>query len=614
MPTTAKNNISDANKKSNYWRDFSAISRAARITIRRYWRASPWYAAGYLLCALIVSVLPIITAWYTGRLVDELITAYQTPDVLFSWNLTIIVAGLFIFSSLIGQINNYFNINVFYKFSLMLEQDVNTKFAYLDDEYYEDPETNNLIQKVKENYGGAPVRFINNLHNLMRYSVQIISSIGVVIVFSPILVGLMILATLPQFINGIVCGRQKWSIWAAKGEVRRDYSNSRMYINTIPLVQETRVYRIREFLIKRVTRLLHVFQQAQLRVENKRIWLGSMLELLSGGSFAAALLFLVNNVLRGVISVGKFSFYLSAIRQTQSALAGFFQASSIIYEDGLYMVDVYNFLQLQPKIIPGKIKLPSTISAPLIEFKNISFKYPSSQVSVLKNFNLTIQPGEHLAIVGENGAGKTTLIKLLLRFYDVDAGQILINGHDITKLDLDSWYKLVGVLFQEFNHYHFDAKTNIEMGDIHKPKRSMDAVIAAAKASGAHSFIEQYPHGYKQILSRAFKEGTRPSVGQWQRIALARAFFKNAPSLILDEPTSAIDPRAEFEIFERLFEFTKGKTVIIISHRFSTVRNAQRIIVLDQGKIIEEGSHESLMQKEGSKYKLAFELQRKGYV
>ena len=284
----------------------------------------------------------------------------------------------------------------------------------------------------------------------------------------------------------------------------------------------------------------------------------------------------------------------------------------MLYEFGLYIVDIFDFFDLENDIKNGTICLKDTNSPPEIKFENISFKYPNTDKFIFKNFSLDIQPSEHIAIVGENGAGKTTLIKLLMRFYDLDKGRILMNGIDLKELDIDTWYKMVGTLFQDYNFYHFDAKTNIGIGNISNIKE-MEKIVEAAKASGAHEFIDKYDKKYKTPLSKQFKGGINPSKGQKQKVALARAFFKDAPMLVLDEPTSSIDPKAEFEIFEKLFDFAKDKSVVIISHRFSTVRNASRIVVLHNGKIIEQGAHEKLVKIKNGEYKKAFELQKKGY-
>jgi ATP-binding cassette subfamily B protein len=257
------------------------------------------------------------------------------------------------------------------------------------------------------------------------------------------------------------------------------------------------------------------------------------------------------------------------------------------------------------------IAIPKKPSPPVIEFKNVSFKYPQSERFILKDFNLTIQSGEKVSLVGENGAGKSTIIKLILRFYDATEGDILINGINIKEIDLDTWYKEIGALFQDFIKYQFTFKENVIYGDLSQ-KDNLEALKEALRKSGADSFLGNLPKGIDQVVGKTFEGGEDLSGGQWQKLALARAFFRNAPLLILDEPTSAIDAKAEYEIFENVQKLQKDKTVIIISHRFSTVRNADRILVLDEGKIIEEGNHEKLMDKKGL-YAELFNLQAEGY-
>ncbi len=248
---------------------------------------------------------------------------------------------------------------------------------------------------------------------------------------------------------------------------------------------------------------------------------------------------------------------------------------------------------------------------PRIEFKNVSFAYPDTKGQVLRDFSLEINHGEKIAFVGENGAGKSTIIKLLARFYDVDSGVILINGKNIKDLNLESWYRYIGVLFQEFNKYEYSVNENIYFGKVHE-KYNEQEITRAATLAGAHPMIQKLDKGYQQMLGRMFEGGIELSGGQWQKVALARAFLRNAPILVLDEPTSALDARAETEVFGRVEKLAKDKTVIIISHRFSTVRNADKIYVIDNGKIIESGNHLSLMKLNGQ-YAALFNLQAKGY-
>ncbi len=612
--------ISDVSKnekkktRNEYIMDFTAVTRAMARTIAFSFKVTPFHSLAVAVGIAISATIPFVQSFINSRIIDELIRTATTRTHISNYIVSLVALGILmsIVSSLIERLGGYFDYIAFTDFSREFDKIVTTKFAYLEDSYYESPETHNLLTKVRENYGGKPLNFFDGAYALLRYTVEILSSFIIIVTFSPLLLVLMIATTAPQFVNNIIFGRRNWTIWDAKGEVRRDYNHTRSYLSNYQSLHEIRIFGLRKYLLDRIFKLYTEFQNEQKKVENKRTIIGSFLDVVDISGMSVAFVVLILKVVAGAITIGSFSFYVSTLRSFQSSISRLFIRFSKIYEDGLFMVDIYKFLDLEKRIIPGSVVLLESQISPTIEINDLKFKYPGREEYAIDGITTTINPGEHIAIVGENGAGKTTLIKLLMRFYDITEGEVDIDGIHIKDLDLDSWYKKVGAIFQDFNNYHFDAKTNIAAGDITR-LNDFDAVIRASKKSGAHEFIEGYENKYDQILSRAFEGGMRPSTGQWQRIALARAFFKDAPILILDEPTSAIDPKAEFEIFENLFEFTKGKTVIIISHRFSTVRNAQRILVLNKGKVIEEGSHEHLLSLDNGVYKTAFELQKKGY-
>jgi ATP-binding cassette subfamily B protein len=318
-------------------------------------------------------------------------------------------------------------------------------------------------------------------------------------------------------------------------------------------------------------------------------------------------------VFTGKLTIGQFTLYFQQTFNLAFSAEGILDNYSSMNMRTKY-IDQYFELLAYPNAITlpkNPLSLPKIGEQLVLEFKNVSFRYPESERDILKNFNLTIKSGEKIALVGENGAGKSTLIKLLLRFYDVTAGEITINGINIKEVDLQEWQRRMGALFQDFIKYQFTFKENVTFGDLGQ-QHNLQALQDAIKKSGADSFLSHLPKGTEQIVGKTFNEGVDLSGGQWQKLALARAFFRDAPILILDEPTSAIDAKAEYEIFEKVQNLQKDKTVIIISHRFSTVRNADRILVLDEGKIIEEGSHNKLMKKQGL-YAELFEIQAKGY-
>ena len=318
-------------------------------------------------------------------------------------------------------------------------------------------------------------------------------------------------------------------------------------------------------------------------------------------------------VFQGMLGIGQFALVFQQTFNFSYGAEEILNQYSSIAARNKYVDRFFDFLS-EKRVInspASPVSIPSLPDPATIEFKNVSFKYPDTERFILKNFNLLIKSKEKIAFVGENGAGKTTIVKLLLRFHDVQEGEILINGVNIKEVNLDEWYKRVGVLFQDFIKYQFTFKENIYFGDLKKIGKEKFLKEAIGK-SGTEGFMHTLPNKYDQVLGKMFDGGIELSGGQWQKLALARTFFRNAPFLILDEPTSAIDAKAEYEIFEWVQKLEKNKTVIIISHRFSTVRKADRILVLDDGKIIEEGSHEQLLKKKGM-YAELFELQAKSY-
>ena len=600
--------------KNEYLKDFLGILFAIKRTLSYSFKIAPLITAIVIATTVLSSVLPFLGTWINSRLIDEVLNSVKN-NLGFSNLLAILIAQSLTVSvtqNFIGRINEYADLEQYYKFSFKMGKDMDEKFANLGTEYYEDPEINNLLQKVREKQIGGPLNFITGLFDLIRILFTIASSTVILIFFSPLLILIVPVTTVPALINNVVFGKRVWGIWDTKGDVRRDYYRSRWPLSDEKPLQEIRIFNIKNYLLDRAYNLFSDFQSTQRVIEIKRIKIKGVLDVVRNLGSILTIIILVSKALSRFITIGYFNFYLSSARMLQGGFTDLFDRLSRIYEDGLYMVDLYTFMDLKEKVVNGTEIISHSEAPLLIEFKNISFKYPGTDKNVLENFNLRIEPREKIAIVGENGAGKSTLIKLLMRFYDVNNGEIIVGGKDIKVVDREDWYKNVGVLFQEFNRYHFDAKTNIGVGNV-EFKDNQELIKRAAMESGADEFIEKYKNKYDQILDRAFDYGIDPSIGQWQRIALARVFFKDALILILDEPTSAIDPKAEYEIFQRLFEFTKDKTVIIISHRFSTVRNATRILVMDNGKIIEEGSHEKLVNIIGGKYKIAFELQKKGY-
>ena len=313
-----------------------------------------------------------------------------------------------------------------------------------------------------------------------------------------------------------------------------------------------------------------------------------------------------------MLSIGSLYFLTNAIQQASINIQQVFSTLAGIADQALFLTDLLAFFEMQPTIRSKPNALP--VPHPFVkgfEFRNVSFQYPGSQRKVLEGFNFRLTPGERVALIGENGQGKTTIVKLITRLYDPTEGQVLLEGVDLREYDLDDLYSKIGVIFQDFMRYEMTARENIAVGRVEDIDRT-DLILAAAEKGLADEVVRKLPLNYEQMLGRRFEGGVDLSGGEWQKVALARAYLRNAEVLILDEPTAALDARSEFEVFERFAELTLGKMALFISHRFSTVRMADRIIVLENGKIVEEGNHDQLTRR-GGRYAEMFEMQAASY-
>ncbi len=561
---------------------------------------------------ILVSLIPIAEAYLFKIIIDLLVEQIKSTQVQISSFADIIAIYLLLsFSNrLFWRLIDYGDRIIYLDLGRLLTLAVNRRLANLDFAYWENPKFNNLLNKVKETYTWRPVNFANRQIWFFNNLVQVVSNIIVLITLSPFIVLLTFFSTIPEFIIGIKFSRNVWNIHGAKGDLRRDFWNTSHYLGDDNYLKEIRIFSIQKYLLGRINNLYTRFFNYQ-KIEIKKAFFANLGSgLIAFLATAAASIFVVSRAFLGQISIGSLNFYLGRISATYESLKGLFHNLSQNFEDLLYVEDTFKVLNLPVLVNPNpkgkKVHSPFTI-----EFKNITFSYPNSPKQVLKNFNLTIKDGEKIALIGENGAGKTTLVKLLCRFYDLDLGQILINGVDLRELNLPHWYQQMGALFQDFNRYAYTVKENINLGAIDRPFEKK-LFFSSLRKSGSHSFVGDLPQAEETILSKQFKKGTDLSTGQWQKIALSRAFFRDAPILILDEPTSAIDAKAEHEIFKKIHDFEKGKTVIMISHRFSTVRNADKIYIIKNGQITESGTHLKLIKKNGDYAKL-FNLQAAGY-
>ena len=375
---------------------------------------------------------------------------------------------------------------------------------------------------------------------------------------------------------------------------------------------ELKLFRNNNFFIERIRKLFEIFLVKQEKLETDTLKMLLLTSIPAQLSFVGFIIYLIYSTINGDIQIGTLTFIIATLITFTNAFENIIGTFARQYEDGLFVNDYFKLLDL-----PDLIEKPTNAIAhdytksPHIEFRNVSFTYPGNNVLALENINLTIEPGEKVAIVGINGAGKSTLIKLLCRFYDPTDGDVLINGVSLRELDIESWYRNLSVLFQDYSNYKMLVKELIHLGDT-TADLDIERVENASKKSEAHDFVMEWETGYDQMLGNQFTDGVEPSIGQWQKLALSRSFYRNSHVIILDEPTSAIDAEAEAKIFETLETQTQDRSVIFISHRFSTVRKADRIVVLEKNKIHEMGTHEELMKLNGT-YARLFQLQAKEY-
>ncbi len=583
-----------------------------RIT-RLVYDVVPYLIISQAVLVVLYSLSPFLNRYVTGRIFDSIIESVGISTEITSSILTLVAIyiGLTFLANIIEHSKYVVDVNIREHVRHFVEKMLIAKFASLDIEYHENPKMNDLIQRSQQSVH-RPIGFYFTLIEIFAGLVGVSASFYLLFDLNPYILLILAICVLPEAINNAIFGQKVWNLFREKSADVRDFNMTKRHLISESSLKEVRIFGLQKYLFDRAFAAFERYYSNWLVLRNRRELINLTFGLFSNIGFAITFYMLVSYTFNQTITVGLLTFYIGTATSFSSSINRIFKSFTVLYEEGLYVADVFEVMDLPQIIVSGDHVLASHAAAPEIVFNNVTFVYPGTDKKVLDQVNLKISSGEHIAFVGENGAGKTTLIKLLMRFYDVTSGEIFVDGVNIKDLDTDSWYSKVASLFQDYNFYHFTAWDNIGVGQI-GDKENFDKVVFSAKKSGAHDFIESYENKYNQVLNKVFSGGINPSEGQKQRIALARAFFKDSSVLVMDEPTSAIDPKAEYEIFQELLSFAKNKTVIMISHRFSTVRNADRIVVLDDGKIVEEGSHESLMKIENGQYQHAFNLQKRGY-
>lgn len=593
----------------------SALRNIPRV-FALVWQAHKGATVTMALVTLISGLLPIAQAW-VGKLIIDEVVLIVTTDISATDGLRATVPYLVMEFLLLttGTILGQLRALAEHILNARLGNTINTaiirKSLSLDLHYFEDAEFYDKLQNARRESNWRAISIITTTFSLIQNTITLSSFAAGILAFSPLVALILFGATLPSFVVQTRYSHLTFRLltWRAPESRRMTYLEHLLTVDQS--AKEIKLFALGEPLLARYQEMFLKIMHEDEDLARRRSLISTLWGLLASISYYGAYAWIVWQTFVGAITIGSLTFYLTLFRQSQGTFQGLFYNVNQLFESGLFLENLFGFLELRPQMITGEGRpMPHPISQG-IEFRNVGFQYPDRTEWALRGINLHVKPGEKIALVGANGAGKTTLIKLLTRLYDPTEGQILLDGVDLRAYNLEELRASIGVIFQDFVRYQASARDNIGFGQIEE--LANDARIRlAAQRGGADEVIEPLPQGYDTILGRWFAGGAELSGGQWQKIALGRAFMRKSEVLVLDEPTAALDAQREYEIFQRFRELTAGRIAFLISHRFSTVRMADRIAVIEEGTITECGTHRELILLDGT-YAHLFNLQAEGY-
>lgn len=596
---------------------FADSIKALKLLIpffKMVWKTSPPLTLANVLLRLIKSGVPLAQLFIGKLIIDEIVQLVNKKgdDYNTLWKWIAIEFSITLLSEVLSRLINLVDSLLGDLYGNFSSIELMNKAATIDLAMYENAEFYDKLERARRQTTGRVVLMSMVLSQLQDLITIFFLSAGL-IAFEPWLILLLIVAVLPSFISEAYFSRFSYSLVRSWTPQRRELDYLRYIGASVETAKEIKVFGLDHFLSSRFKKIADEYFSVNKSLAIKRTIAGTVLQVLSVTAYYGAYILIILRTVKGVISLGDLTFLSGSFNRLQNQLQGILSTFTRITESALYLQDYYDFLAIKPTILdyPDAISVPHKITQGL-RFERVGFKYPGTEEWALRNLSFTLQAGEKLALVGENGSGKTTLVKLIARMYDPSEGTIYLDEIDIKKYTLDSYRKLIGVIFQDYVRFSFKAGENIAIGNIDHAEKTTE-IEASAGLSLADQVINQLPAKYNQMLGKRFADGVDLSGGEWQKIALARAYMRDASIVILDEPTASLDARAEYEVFKRFAELTKGKTAVIISHRFSTVRMADRILVLKKGELLEIGSHEQLLANTGLYHEL-FSLQAQGYL
>ncbi len=591
---------------------FASLKYIPRF-FKKIWAVNSKLFAANIFARLLAAALPVAMLWVGKVIIDEVIlqVGLEVKNYDRLWMYVGLEFGLAILSDLLARLTSLTDGLLGDQYANLSSIELIKKTSELNLEQLEDSEFYDKLERARQQTTRR-IGLMSAVLNQAQDIIVIVSLIGGLVAFEPWLILLLLVSILPTILNEIKFSGTSYSLARSWTPERRELDYLRYAGASDVTAKEVKLFGLAAYISDRFKLLSDKYYEANKKLSLERAGWGSFFNVISTVAYYGAYVLILLRTVAGVLSIGDLTFLSGSFNSLRNKLQGFFVRFTQITESALYLQDYFEFLDLEssePEAETVK-PLPEHLQQGF-EFINVGFKYPNTEKWVVRNISFKLKVGEKLAFVGENGAGKTTLIKLLLRFYDPNEGEILLDGENIKNFDRAKYQQYFGVIFQDFVKYELSLKENIAVGKIEDIDKQ-DKLDSAAQKSLAEQVIQDLPEGYEHQLGRRFKNGIDLSGGQWQKIALARAYMKDAEVLILDEPTSALDARAEYEAFQRFIGLTKGKTAVIISHRFSTVRMADRILVLKDGDVLEIGTHEELMAKE-QLYAELFKLQAEGY-
>jgi ATP-binding cassette, subfamily B, bacterial len=603
-------------QKESFWRGWHERLSALRNVppvLKIVWQSGPAVVGFGLFFRLLSSLFPLALIWVTKLIVDGIVRVISThhPIQPKFWWLVVAEFSLAILTAIVARAIDYTDSLLADKYTRHVSVEVMKHAADLDVIAYEDPVFYDRLERARVQATDR-LAMIQAIGRLVQQVITTILFSASIILYSPWLMLMLIAGVLPAFLGESHFAFLGYAKNFRQTPVRRQLDYLRILGGSKEAAKELKLFRLKDFLTGRFAKLSNQIYEENVSLSRRKLVAGSLLSVVATVGYYSAYVFVIFRTLYGAMTIGDFYFLVNAIQQASSNIQQIFSTLAGIADQALFLTDLLAFFEMRPTIRSKPNALPAP--RPIVhgfEFCNVSFRYPGSSRLVLSGLNFHLHPAERVALIGENGQGKTTIVKLITRLYDPTDGQILLDGVDLREYDLEDLYREIGVIFQDFMKYEMTARENIAIGKI-EDLAHVQRLREAARKSMADDVIARLPAGYEQMLGRRFETGVDLSGGEWQKVALARAYLRDAQLLILDEPTAALDARSEFEVFQRFAELTAGKMALFISHRFSTVRMADRIVVLENGRIAEEGSHEQLASR-GGRYAEMFEMQAASY-